>query len=84
MRSYTVKENHIVTAVSEILWDTHTDIDPVTFIYGLILLIMLRIKTNNSYLKLFTIPAIVAQHLAHLLVVGKVIGSNIGPTLHHN
>ena len=29
-------------------------------------------------------PATVAQHVAHPLVVGKVIGSNLGPTPRHN
>ena len=31
-----------------------------------------------------SIPATVAQHVAHPLVVGKVIGSNLGPTPRHN
>ncbi len=30
------------------------------------------------------LPATVAQHVAHPLVVGKVIGSNLNPTPRHN
>ena len=32
----------------------------------------------------FKLPATVAQHVAHPLVVGKVIGSNLDPTPRHN
>ena len=45
-------------------------------------------KENSVSLQVFEIlsyrPATVAQHVAHPLVVGKVIGSNLGPTLCHN
>ncbi len=34
MRSYIVKENHIGSVVSKILWYTQTDTDPVTFTSG--------------------------------------------------
>ena len=45
IRSYTVKENHVTTAVNEILWyrQTHTHRDPVTFI------------SNNYHLYLITL-----------------------------
>ena len=48
MRSYTVKENHIGSAVSEILWFTHADRDkdPNTFI-RIILLFRLTIHASE-------------------------------------
>ena len=30
-----------------------------------------------------TAPRTIAQHVAHPLIVGEVIGSNLGPTPHH-
>ena len=30
-----------------------------------------------------TAPTTLAQHVAHPLIVGEVIGSNLGPTPHH-
>ena len=40
--------------------------------------------TNSTLSYMYKIPATVAQHVAHPLVVGKVIGSNLGPTPRHN
>ena len=37
-----------------------------------------------KFLTLMIKPATVAQRVAHLLVIGKVIGSNLGQTLSHN
>ena len=35
-------------------------------------------------LRILIIPATMAQHVAHPLFVGEVIGSNLGPTPRHN
>ena len=49
MRSYTVQENHIGSAVSEILWFTHADRDkdPNTFI-RIILLFRITIHASGG------------------------------------
>ena len=59
--------------------------------FPLICLLMLRISHSSSR-TIFNIfsydavlkPATVAQHVAHSLVVGKVMGLNLGTTPRHN
>ena len=68
-----LQNNKIINLIlKKILFDKNLTLGP----FNCTTLVKLKIMHSNE-LCLFT-PATVAQHVAHPLVVGEVIGSNLG------
>ena len=52
----------------------------ISLLIAFVMLILAVLTQVNR----FSYPTTVAQHIARLLIIGKVIGSNPGPTPCHN